>query len=188
MTVVGVNNAPTLTGSGGTLTWTEGNNTTSIPVVIDNAVTISDADGPYIASATVRISNNYNNGNDYLELVSNPATMGNIIGTWDAANGVLTLTSAGNGASLAQFQAALRAVTFTNLSESPTPGARTVQFQVNDGSLDSAGVIRSITMITVDDAPVISAPTSTLVVEDIRHGDQPYQHQRPRLLQHRHDP
>lgn len=167
VTVVGVNNAPTLTGSGGTLTWTEGNNTTSIPVVIDNAVTISDADGPYIASATVRISNNYNNGNDYLELVSNPATMGNIIGTWDAANGVLTLTSAGNQASLAQFQAALRAVTFTNLSESPTPGARTVQFQVNDGSLDSAGVIRSITMITVDDAPVISAPTSTLVVEDV---------------------
>ncbi|WP_218585602.1 DUF4347 domain-containing protein [Pseudomonas sp. Marseille-P9899] len=167
ITVTAANDAPTLTGSGGNLTWTEGNNTTSIPVVIDNAVTISDADGPYIASATVHILYNYSNGNDYLELVSNPATMGNIIGTWDAVNGTLTLTSAGNQASLAQFQAALRAVTFTNLSDSPTPLTRTVQFQVNDGSLDSAVVTRDIIITGVDDAPVISAPASTQVVEDV---------------------
>lgn len=167
ITVTAVNDAPTLTGSGGTLTWTEGNNTTSTPVVIDSGLTITDADGPYIASATVRITNNYSNGNDYLELVSNPATMGNIIGTWDAANGTLTLTSAGNQASLAQFQAALRAVTFTNLSESPTLGARTVQFRVNDGSLDSASVTRTINISGVDDAPVINAPTSTQVLEDV---------------------
>jgi hypothetical protein len=167
ITVTALNDAPTLTGSGGNLTWTEGNNTTSIPVVIDNAVTISDADGPYIASATVHILYNYSNGNDYLQLVSNPATMGNIIGTWDAANGTLTLTSAGNQASLAQFQAALRAVTFTNLSDSPTPLTRTVQFQVNDGSLDSAVVTRDIIITGVDDAPLISAPASTQVLEDI---------------------
>lgn len=165
--VTAVNDAPTLTGSGGSLTWTEGNNTPSLPVVIDNAVTLSDADGPYIASATVRISNNYSNGNDYLALVSNPATMGNIIGTWDAANGTLTLTSAGNQASLAQFQAALRAVTFTNLSDSPTPQTRTVQFQVSDGSLDSAVASRDILITAVDDAPVISAPAITQVVEDV---------------------
>lgn len=167
ITVTAVNDAPTLTGSSGSVTWTEGNNTPSLPVVIDNAVTLSDTDGPYIASATVRISNNYNNGNDNLALVSNPATMGNIIGTWDAANGTLTLTSAGNQASLAQFQAALRAVTFTNLSDSPTLQTRTVQFQVSDGSLDSAVVSRDITITAVDDAPVISAPASTQVVEDV---------------------
>lgn len=164
--VTAVNDAPIVTGSGGSVTWTEGNNTTSIPVVIDNAVTISDADGPGIASATVRISNNYSNGNDFLALVSNPATMGNIIGTWDAANATLTLSSAGNLASQAQFQAALRAVTFTNLSESPTLGARTVEFRANDGSLDSAGVTRTITISAVDDTPLISVPASTQVVED----------------------
>ncbi|MEG0148330.1 MAG: DUF4347 domain-containing protein, partial [Comamonas sp.] len=167
ITVTAVNDAPTLTGSVGNLTWNEGNNTTSIPVVVDSGVIITDADGPYIASATARISNNYSNGNDYLELVSNPATMGNITGTWDAVNGTLTLTSAGNQASLAQFQAALRAVTFTNLSDSPTLQTRTVQFRVNDGSLDSAGVTRDINMTQVDDTPVISAPASTQVVEDV---------------------
>ena len=164
--VTAVNDAPIVTGSGGSVTWTEGNNTTSIPVVIDNAVSISDADGPGIASATVRISNNYSNGNDFLALVSNPATMGNIIGTWDAANATLTLSSAGNLASQAQFQAALRAVTFTNLSQSPTLGARTVEFRANDGSLDSAGVTRTITISAVDDTPLISVPASTQVVED----------------------
>ena len=167
ITVTAVNDAPTLTGSGGGLTWTEGNNTTSIPVVIDDGLTITDADGPNIASATVRISNNYSNGNDFLELVSNPATMGNIIGTWDAANATLTLGSAGNLASQAQFQAALRAVTFTNLSESPTLGARTVELRANDGSLDSTGVTRTITMSAVDDTPVISVPASTQVLEDV---------------------
>ncbi|WP_120967548.1 Ig-like domain-containing protein [Comamonas sp. lk] len=167
ITVTAVNDAPTLTGSGGGLTWTEGNNTTSLPVVIDSGLTITDADGPYIASATVRISNNYSNGNDYLALVSVSATMGNIIGTWDAGTGTLTLTSAGNQASLAQFQAALQAVTFTNLSDSPTVGTRTVEFKVNDGSLDSLSVSRNILISAVDDAPLINVPTSITVLEDI---------------------
>ena len=167
ITVTAVNDAPTLTGSGGNLTWTEGNNTTSIPVVVDSGLTITDADGPYIASATARISNNYSSGNDSLELVSVAATMGNIIGTWDAGTGTLTLTSAGNLASLAQFQAALQAVTFTNLSDTPTVGTRTVEFKVNDGSLDSLSVSRNILISAVDDAPVITAPTSITVVEDV---------------------
>lgn len=165
--VTAVNDAPIVTGSGGSVTWTEGNNTTSIPVVIDNAVSISDADSPGIASATVRVSGNYSNGQDYLELISNPATMGNVTASWDATNGTLTLTSAGNQATMAQFQAALRAVTYTNLSDAPSTSARTVQFQVNDGSLDSSAVSRNITVTAVDDSPVITAPANTMVIEDV---------------------
>ena len=164
--VTAVNEAPTLAGSGGSVAWTEGNNTTSVPVVIDNGITITDPDGPGIASATVRISANYSTGQDYLALVNNPATMGNISASWDAASGTLTLTSAGNQATLAQFQAALRAVTFSNLSDAPATQTRTVEFKVNDGGLDSSAVTRSITLTAVDDAPVISAPTTILVVED----------------------
>ena len=165
--VTAINDAPTLNGSAGNATWTEGNNTTSIPVVIDSGLTITDADGPLIASATVRVSGNYSNGQDYLELISNPATMGNVTASWDATNGTLTLTSAGNQATMAQFQAALRAVTYTNLSDAPSTSARTVQFQVNDGSLDSSAVSRNIIIIAVDDSPVITAPASTMVVEDV---------------------
>ena len=165
--VTASNDAPTLNGTAGNVTWTEGNNTTSLPVVIDSGLTITDADGPLIASATVRVSGNYSNGQDYLELISNPATMGNITASWDATNGTLTLTSAGNQATMAQFQAALRAVTYTNLSDAPSTSARTVQFQVNDGSLDSSAVSRNIVITAVDDSPVITAPANTVVVEDI---------------------
>ncbi|NER66274.1 hypothetical protein G3436_23450 [Pseudomonas sp. MAFF212427] len=165
--VTAANDAPTLTGSGGSAAWTEGNTTPSIPVVVDSGLTITDTDGPGIASATARISGNYSNGQDVLALVSNPATMGNIIGTWDAATGTLTLTSAGNQASMAQFQAALRAVTFNNLSDTPSVLTRTVQFQVNDGNLDSSVVTGTVTLADVDDTPVINAPASTQVLEDV---------------------
>lgn len=165
--VTAVNDAPTLNGTVGNVAWTEGNTTTSIPVVIDSGLTITDADGPLIGSATVRVSGNYSNGQDYLELISNPATMGNITASWDAITGTLTLTSAGNQASMAQFQAALRAVTYTNLSDAPSPSTRTVQFQVNDGSLDSSAFSRNITVTAVDDSPVITAPANTVVIEDV---------------------
>lgn len=165
--VTAVNDAPTLNGTVGNVAWTEGNNTTSIPVVIDSGLTITDADGPLIASATVRVSGNYSNGQDYLELISNPATMGNITASWDAITGTLTLTSAGNQASMAQFQAALRAVTYTDLSDAPSTSTRTVQFQVNDGIAASSAFSRSITVTAVDDSPVITAPANTMVIEDV---------------------
>ena len=46
----------------------------------------------------------------------------------------MTLTSAGDTATLAQWQAALRAVQYSNSSDNPSTAARTVSFTVNDGS------------------------------------------------------
>ncbi|PLP95591.1 hypothetical protein CYD26_03025 [Pseudomonas sp. FFUP_PS_473] len=163
--VTAVNDAPIVTGSAGSVSWTEGNNVTSTPVTVDNAIVITDPDGTSIASATVSLGSSYILGEDTLAFTNNPATMGNISGTWDAITGVLTLTSAG-GATQAQFQAALRAVIYTNDSDTPTTTTRTVSFKVNDGSLDSNVVTRNVTLTTVDDAPVISAPTNVTVTED----------------------
>ncbi|KQQ62467.1 hypothetical protein ASF84_26880 [Pseudomonas sp. Leaf127] len=166
--VTAVNDAPTLTGTGGSVAWTEGNNVTSTPVVIDSGLTLSDADGPGIASATVRVSGNYSNSQDVLALVSDTATMGNIIGSWNATTGILNLSSAGNLASQAQWQAALRSVTYTNLSDSPTTTTRTLEFVVTDGGgASAAAVTRSLTLTAVDDSPVITAASSTQVVEDV---------------------
>ena len=47
--------------------------------------------------------------------------------------GVLSLTSAGATATLAQWQAALEAVTYNNTSHNPTTTNRTISFVVNDG-------------------------------------------------------
>ncbi|MFD2641623.1 DUF4347 domain-containing protein [Pseudomonas japonica] len=163
--VTAANDAPVLTGSGGSVGWTEGNNVVSTPVAIDNLLVISDPDGPSIASATVSLGGTYVLGEDTLAFTNIPATMGDIIGSWDAVNGILTLTSAG-GATQAQFQAALRSITYTNDSDTPTTTTRTVSFKVNDGSLDSLLVTRDVTITAVNDAPVISAPTNVSVTED----------------------
>ena len=48
-------------------------------------------------------------------------------------SGVLTLTSAGGTATLAQWTAALKSVTYNNTSDNPSTTARTVSLVVNDG-------------------------------------------------------
>ncbi|WP_407715694.1 Ig-like domain-containing protein [Comamonas testosteroni] len=166
VTVTAVNDAPTMTSSSGSASWVEGNNVTSTPVVIDSGVTLADPDGPNLLQATVSVAN-YQMGEDVLAFTNNPATMGNITASFDAATGTLILSSAGNQASLAQWQAALRSVTYNNLSDSPITATRTIQFQVTDGGgLSASAVTRSVTLTAVDDSPVISAPASTQVIED----------------------
>src|SRR4029077_16111979 len=68
----------------------------------------------------------------------NRALPGNITAsTYDPGTGVLTLTSAGATATLAQWQSALHQVVFSNPDASPDTTTRTVTVPVNDGTLDS---------------------------------------------------
>lgn len=165
--VTAVNDAPIVTGSGGSVGWIEGNNVTSTPVVVDSGIIVSDPDGPNIAYAKVQVTTNYASGEDVLGFSNTDmALYGDIAGFWNAGLGTLTLTSSGGAATQAQFQAALRAVTYTNTSEAPIVANRTVTFQVNDGSLDSNVVSRSVTITAVDNSPVISAPDNVTVTED----------------------
>src|SRR5262249_47290072 len=127
---------------------------------INTAVTISDPDNTTLASATVVVSANYSSGEDVLAFVGNAAT-GNITGSFDSETGILTLTSAGATATVAQFQAALRLVTYRNISSNPSTFARSVDYQVSDGSLTSNIVTSLVTIVPVNDAPVV-AGTSTL--------------------------
>ncbi|MCU1717249.1 DUF4347 domain-containing protein [Pseudomonas sp. 5P_3.1_Bac2] len=168
VTVTAVNDAPSLGSTGSTVTWTEGNNVTSTPVVVDSALVMTDTDGPGIAYATAQLTSNYATGQDLLGFNNNDAALyGDITGSWDSGLGTLTLTSASGTATQAQFQAALRAVTFTNTSDTPVVATRTVTFLVNDGSLDSNAVTRNVTIVAVNDSPIITAPSNTQVVEDI---------------------
>ena len=48
-------------------------------------------------------------------------------------------------------------MTYANTSETPSPGTRTVAFQVNDGSANSAAVTRNVNVTAVNDAPVLGA-------------------------------
>ncbi|WKY30959.1 DUF4347 domain-containing protein [Pseudomonas donghuensis] len=166
VTVTAVNDAPQVTTSGGTTAFTEGNNVASTPVVIDSGLTLADSDNLSLASATVSITGNLQTAEDRLAFTNNPATMGNISASYNAASGVLTLTSAGASATLAQWQAALRAVTYSNLSDAPSSATRTVSFQVNDGSLDSSVATKTVSVTAINDAPQVSAPATLSVSED----------------------
>ncbi|HVY22476.1 MAG TPA: Ig-like domain-containing protein [Steroidobacteraceae bacterium] len=166
ITVTDTNQTPILTTSGGTAAFVEGNNVTSTPVAIDNGITVSDLDNTTLSSATVAITGNLHGSEDVLAFTNDGSTMGNIAASYNSGTGVLTLTSSGSTATLAQWQSALRSVTYTDTSDLPNTGARTISFTVNDGTVDSAAATRSISVTSTNDAPVNSAPASQNVSQD----------------------
>ena len=143
--VVAVNDAPVLT-AGATLAFTEGGSA----AVVDGTVTVSDVDSVNLTSATVQITANYANGEDVLGFVN----AGGITGSFAPATGTLTLTGA---ATLANYQAALRSVTYNNTSITPSTLARTVTWIGNDGALPSAPVTSTINVIAVNSPPTINS-------------------------------
>jgi VCBS repeat-containing protein len=158
--VVAINNAPVLSASGGTPSYTENGS----PIVIDGGITVSDADNDTFASATITISGSFQSGADTLVFVNDNATnFGNITTTsYSATTGVLTLTSAGATATKEQWQAALSAVTFSSSSDNPGT-LRTISFVINDGAADSAPATKTISITAVNDAPTDITLTSTEV-------------------------
>ncbi len=159
ITVTAVNNPPVVATSAGTTAFTEGANVTSTPVVIDGSIAVSDADNATLASATVRITGGYQNGQDLLAFTNVSATtMGNITWAWNAVTGTLTLTSAGSTATVDQWRAALGSVTYTNSNEAPNTAPRTITFVANDGAASSTAVTRTVSVAAVNDPPVNSLP------------------------------
>jgi hypothetical protein len=77
-----------------------------------------------------------------------------ITGSYDDVNGVLTLTGT---ATVADYEAAIRSVTYANSSDDPREDARTLRFQLTDSS-NATSVFRSrgILITAVNDAPVVT--------------------------------
>lgn len=122
---------------------------------ITGTLAAGDQDSQLLASATVKISNNYQNGQDQLNFTNTAK----IHGSWDAATGTLTLTGVDT---VSNYRAALRSVTYHNTSGSPNLAlTRTVTFQVSDGVLLSNSVSRDIS-VTASTAPILSGVTGTI--------------------------
>ncbi|MBF0435108.1 MAG: DUF4347 domain-containing protein, partial [Magnetococcales bacterium] len=129
--------------AGGSMAYVE----RAVAAAIDNTITVSDVDDTQSTGATVTISSGLTAG-DVLDV----ATQNGISGSFNAATGVLTLTGT---ATLAQYQTALRSVTFSSTSHAPTAtsASRTITWKVQDGSQSSTGVTSSISITAVNDAP-----------------------------------
>jgi hypothetical protein len=122
---------PSLTATSTTLSYTE----QSGAQVIDSGITISDPESPTITGATIAITSGFSSTADTLSF----ATQNGISGTFNSSAGTLVLSGT---ASIANYQAALRAVTFTSTVTSN--GSRVVSFTVNDGTSSSTAVTRTI--------------------------------------------
>ncbi|MGI9280292.1 MAG: retention module-containing protein, partial [Endozoicomonas sp.] len=155
-TIHGTNDAPVVT-AGGNLAYTENDGSQ----VIDGHITLADIDSVTMDSATVTISGNFSSGEDSLAFTDHNG----ISGSWDSSSGTMTLSGT---ATVAQYQEALRTVTYSNSSESPSIADRTISFSVDDGHDSSNIATSTITVTAVNDAPDTA---DTLVISD---EDTPY--------------
>ncbi len=153
--VTAVNDAPVLAGSGGTLAYTENDAAT----VVSSTLTVSDVDNVNLSGATVSISTGFVSGEDVLAFTDQSG----ITGSWNAGNGVLTLSGS---SSVANYQAALRSVTYANASDNPNTATRTVSFTTSDGAANSNIGTRNISVAAVNDVPVNTLPSGLTVNED----------------------
>lgn len=142
---------PVVTTTAGSLSYTENDPATAV----DPGVTITDNNGTTLVGATVSITTNFQSGEDALSWVDN--NLGDSItqGASTAQTIILTGTD-----TLANYQAAVRAVTYVNSSESPSTATRTVTFTADGGvSVNNVGSgTRNITVISVNDKPVNTVP------------------------------
>ena len=88
------------------------------------AVVADCSDGRLIGTAVF----NYQSGQDVLSYTNG----GGVNGALNGTGSKLTLTPSGASATVAQFQAALRNVKYSNTSDAPNTSTRTVSFQADD--------------------------------------------------------
>jgi len=151
ITVTANNDAPLISAiEATTLAYTENGAATAIT----SGLVLTDVDNANLSSATVQITGNYASGQDVLAFTD----QNGITGSWNASTGTLTLTGT---ASVAQYQTALRSVTYQNTSDAPSTASRTVSFSVTDGTTASNIGTRSISVAAVNDAPVNSLPANS---------------------------
>jgi hypothetical protein len=132
-------------------------------VALAGGLTVTDPDDSQLIGAVVSISANFRSG-DTLHFTDQSG----ITGSYDGATGLLTLTGT---ATLANYQTALRSITFSSTSDDPTDNAsattRTLSWQVTDANSDAAGAATSVlatstlNLTPLPDAPVIT-PTGAL--------------------------
>ena len=155
--VTAVNDKPVLSSTGTTLSYTEGD----APVVVDPGISASDVDSSTLSGATVQVTDGFSLSEDLLNFTD----QGDITGVRDPDTGILTLSGT---ASVADYEAALRSITYENGSHNPSTVTRTVAFQVDDGAANdnlSDQATRDVSITAVNDAPaVVTSDGSTSYV------------------------
>jgi T1SS-143 domain-containing protein len=154
--VTPVNDAPVLSDVGGKLAYTEND----VARVIDNAITITDADDTNIEGATIKITGNFASDQDVLSFTN----QNGITGSWNATTGTLTLSGS---ATKANYELALESIKYNNTSEDPSGLTRTVSYSVTDSDVFSNVGNVAIAVTVVNDAPVLTGLGNTTFNENV---------------------
>lgn len=120
------------------------------PANIDPALTVSAGANAQLEAATVRLID-YRSGEDVLAV----AAPNGLAAWWDPTRGVLALTGAAPASS---YQAALRSVTYADLSADPSTSTRVAEILITDGQSISRAADRGISIVATNDPPGILAP------------------------------
>jgi hypothetical protein len=144
-------------------TFTEGGG--AVAIVDPANLAVSDPDSLNLASATVTLTNLLDAGQETVAVSATTVAPNTpITSTYNPATGVLALTGP---APLAQYQAALRTVTYGNAAAAPTTTpARVITFVVSDGGNASVPATATVTLTGVNDAPSFTAANPPAVNED----------------------
>ena len=124
--------------------------------IADTDIAITDVDSAALTNATVTLTNAQ--AGDVLAAGAMPAGI-----TASVSGNVVTLSGA---APLADYQAALRAITFANTSESPATADRVITVSVSDGTSSSVAAQAIVHVAAVNDAPVNTVPGAQTTAED----------------------
>ncbi|MGZ5481620.1 MAG: beta strand repeat-containing protein, partial [Pyrinomonadaceae bacterium] len=149
---------PAVTTTAGNLSYAENDPATAI----DPGLTVTDDDSANLVDASASITTNFQAGQDVLSWIDNNAldSITLNVGSSTAQTIVLTGTD-----TLANYEAALRAVTYQNTSDNPSTLTRTVTFTVNDDTYAGSGT-RDIAVSASNDNPTItsngSGPTASV--------------------------
>jgi hypothetical protein len=144
--ITAANDVPVVTASGGSTAYIEN----AAAVTVDGSLTVTDPDSSII-SAQVRISANFQAGDSL-----NFANQNGISGNYVSGTGVLSLSGT---ASVADYQTALRSITFSSTNNDPGV-SKTVEFKVNDAVVDSNLTTKTLAITPVNDEPTLTAPAN----------------------------
>ncbi len=169
--VVPVNDSPVISAFDGTVTYTEN----AAPVVLDSNAVVTDVDSFDFATGklTVVIVANYQS-TDKLGIKSTGTAVGQIslngsevsyggvvIGTFTTGSSLVVEFN--NNATRLAVQALLRSITFTSITETPSPLDRVVRVSLTDGDGGTSNLpTKLVKVVPVNDAPLIGAFDGTV--------------------------
>ncbi len=161
-----VNDVPVVTLPTAAINYTEN----AGGLLVFNGATAVDSDAPSTTSTIVLTVTNTNaESTDRLQFL--PSGVYTVVGSELRANGAAIATIAGGSgttplvitfnSNMARVQAVLNLIGFFSVSESPSTTPRVLSVQITDRfNATNAAVLRTVGVVSVNDVPVVTLPTS----------------------------